>query len=167
MHSTVRPAADRTRYAETPVQKVALVFGIVFAIVGIAGFIPGLTANLEAIAFAGHESGALLLGVFQVSILHNIVHLLFGIAGLAVATSFVASKNYLIWGGVVYALLFLYGLFVAGDNPVNVVPMNAADNWLHVVLAAAMIVLGVLLGRRDRDVRTTGTTGTTGTGTVR
>lgn len=166
MHSTVRPAADRTRYAETPVQKVALVFGIVFAVVGIAGFIPGLTTNLETLVFAGHESGALLLGVFQVSILHNLVHLLYGIVGLAAATSFAFSKNYLIWGGAVYALLFLYGLFITGDHPANFVPLNTADNWLHIVLAAAMIVLGLLLGRRDRGVRTTDTT--TGTaGTVR
>jgi hypothetical protein len=164
MHSTARPVGDRTRYAETAVQKVALVFGIVFVVVGIAGFIPGLTTNLETIQFAGHESEAMLLGVFQVSILHNIVHLLFGIAGLAAATSFVASKNYLIWGGVIYALLLIYGLFLSGDQPANFVPLNTADNWLHAVLAVAMIVLGVLLGRRDRDARTaTGATGTPGT----
>ena len=50
-----------------------------------------------------------------------------------------------------YALLFLYGLFVTGDNPANFVPMNAADNWLHIVLAIGMVALGLLLGRR-RDV---------------
>ncbi|WP_159604079.1 DUF4383 domain-containing protein [Agromyces humi] len=164
MHSTTRPVDDRTRYAETAVQKVALVFGIVFAVVGIAGFIPGLTTNLDTIQFAGHESEALLLGVFQVSILHNIVHLLFGIAGLAAATSFVASKNYLIWGGAIYALLLVYGLFFSSDQPANFVPLNSADNWLHAVLAVAMILLGVLLGRRERDARTTpGATGTPGT----
>jgi Domain of unknown function (DUF4383) len=164
MHSTVRPAADRTRYAETAVQKTAMVFGIVFAVFGIAGFIPGLTTNLETIQFAGHESEALLFGVFQVSILHNIVHLLFGLAGLGAATSFVISKNYLIWGGVIYALLLVYGLFLTGDHPANFVPLNAADNWLHGFLAVAMIVLGLLLGRRDPGARrTTGTTGVAGT----
>ena len=164
MHSTTRPVGDRTRYAETAVQKVALVFGIVFVVVGIAGFIPGLTTNLDTIQFAGHESEAMLLGVFQVSILHNIVHLLYGIAGLGAATSFVASKNYLIWGGVIYALLLVYGLFLSGDHPANFVPLNSADNWLHAGLAVAMILLGVLLGRRDRDARTTsGATGTPGT----
>lgn len=136
------------RYAETPVQKASLIVGIVFLLVGVLGFIPGATTNLEAIAFAGHASGALLLGVFQVSILHNIVHLLFGVAGVAFATNFAGSRNYLIWGGVVYAVLFLYGLFVTGDNPANLVPMNAADNWLHVVLAIGMVALGLLLGRR-------------------
>jgi hypothetical protein len=86
--------------------------------------------------------------VFQVSILHNIVHVLFGIAGLWAATSFVASRNFLIWGGAVYALLWLYGLLVPVDSAANFVPMNDADDWLHLVLAIGMILLGVLLGRR-------------------
>jgi hypothetical protein len=165
MHSTARPV-DRTRYAETPVQKVALVFGIVFLVIGFAGFIPGLTTNLDAILFAGHESQALLLGVFQVSILHNIVHILYGLAGIGLAANFTWSKNYLIWGGVVYALLFLYGLVFMGDHPANFVPLNAADNWLHIVLAVAMIALGLLLGRRREGVAGPATPGGTA-GTVR
>ena len=108
MHSTAHQPAT-ARYAGTPVQVVALVFGIVFLLVGIAGFIPGLTTNVDAILFAGHESGAMLLGIFQVSILHNIVHLLFGVVGLWLASSVAGSRNYLIWGGVVYALIFLTG----------------------------------------------------------
>ena len=163
MHSTTR-STDSTRYAGTPVQVVALIFGIVFLVVGFAGFIPGLTTNLESLQFAGHESGALLLGVFQVSTLHNIVHILYGLAGLGFATSFAGSKNYLIWGGVVYALIFLYGMFFAGDHPANFIPVNVADNWLHIGLAVAMIALGLLLGRRgDRVAGPSATAGTTGT----
>lgn len=161
MESAVRPTVSRNNYAESPVQKVALVFGIVFIVVGVAGFIPGLTVNLETIQFAGHESNALLLGVFQVSILHNIVHLLFGILGLAAAAEFAFAKNYLIWGGAIYALLLVYGLFLSGDHPANFVPLNSADNWLHAFLAVAMIVLGVLLGRRDLRAHSNTTTGTT------
>ncbi|MEL5990944.1 DUF4383 domain-containing protein [Microbacterium phosphatis] len=142
------------RYAETPVQKTALVFGIVFFIVGLGGFIPGLTSNIESLQFAGHESGAMLLGIFQVSILHNIVHLLYAIVGLLAARSFSGSRNYLIWGGAVYAVLWIYGLVVPHDHQANFVPLNTADNWLHFVLAVAMIALGVLLGRRVRDART-------------
>lgn len=143
-------AANMTvRYAETAVQKAALTVGIVFLVIGIAGFIPGLTTNLDTMEFAGHESEALLLGVFQVSVLHNIVHLLFGVAGLAFARSFAGSRNFLIWGGVIYAVLLVYGLFLSGDQPANFVPLNTADNWLHAVLAVGMILLGVLLGRRD------------------
>ena len=56
-----------------------------FLLVGILGFIPGITTNYDSLGAAGHESGALLLGVFQVSVRHDIVHLLFGAAGLLVA----------------------------------------------------------------------------------
>ena len=136
------------RYAETPVQKSALIVGIVFLVVGIAGFIPGLTTDVDALLISGPDSNALLLGVFQVSILHNIVHLLFGVVGLWAATSFAFSRNILIWGGAVYALLWLYGLLVPVDSAANFVPMNDADDWLHLALAVGMILLGVLLGRR-------------------
>ena len=136
------------RYAETPVQKAALIVGIVFLAVGVAGFIPGLTADVAALRIAGPESQALILGVFQVSILHNLVHLLFGAVGLWAATSFAVSRNFLIWGGAVYALLWLYGLLVPVDSAANFVPMNDADDWLHFAIAVAMILLGVLLGRR-------------------
>ena len=145
MTATDRPVR---RYAATPVQIAALVVGAVFLLIGIAGFIPGLTSNVNLLLVAGPESEALLFGVFQVSILHNIVHLLFGIVGLWAATSFVASRNFLIWGGAVYALLWLYGLLVPVDSAANFVPMNDADDWLHLVLAIGMILLGVLLGRR-------------------
>ena len=142
---------SRGSFAETPLQKVSLVYGIVFLIVGVGGFIPGLTSNIESLEFAGHGSEAMLMGVFQVSILHNIVHLLFGVIGVLAARSFAGSRMFLIWGGVVYALLWLYGLFVPHDHAANFVPLNPADNWLHLVLAVTMIGLGLLLGRGARD----------------
>lgn len=56
--------------------------GAVFLLAGILGFIAGITTNTEHLGMAGHHSGSMLLGIFQVSVLHNIVHLLFGVAGL-------------------------------------------------------------------------------------
>jgi uncharacterized membrane protein YuzA (DUF378 family) len=142
-----------TRYAETAIQKTALIVGIVFLIVGIAGFIPGLTHPMDHMRGAGVESEAMLLGIFQVSILHNIVHLLFGVAGLAVAARATASRQFLIWGGVVYLALWVFGLFVLSAPEANFVPVNAADNWLHLVLGVGMIALGLLTGRADRAGR--------------
>jgi arginine exporter protein ArgO len=139
--------------ARRPVQLAAMVVGAVFLLVGIAGFIPGITTNYDQLQFAGHQSGALLLGVFQVSILHNIVHLLFGVAGLAMARTAHGARNYLIGGGVIYAVLWLYGLLIGDSMPANFVPMNMADDWLHLVLAVAMIALGVSLGRDRRALR--------------
>lgn len=148
---TTTPASARSeKFADTPVQKAALIVGIVFLLVGILGFIPGITTNLDQVEFASHHSEAMLMGVFQVSILHNIVHLLFGVGGIALARSFAGSRNYLIWGGAVYLVLWLYGLLVPHDSAANIVPLNNADNWLHLILGIGMVALGFLLGRRPR-----------------
>jgi hypothetical protein len=131
----------------TPVQKAAMAVGVVFLLVGIAGFIPGLTTNYDTLDFAGHHSDALLLGVFNVSILHNIVHLAFGVAGLALARTFTGARGFLIGGGIVYFVLWLYGLVIDMGADANFVPVNDADNWLHLVLAIGMVALGVALSR--------------------
>src|SRR3954452_17716877 len=132
----------------TPVQLAALIVGVVFLLVGVLGFIPGVTTNYDQLTFAGHESEAALLGIFNVSILHNIVHLLFGVAGLLAARTFSAARAYLIGGGIIYLILFLYGLLIDHNSAANFVPVNTADNYLHLVLGIGMIALGALLGRR-------------------
>lgn len=145
--------AGRTM-TRTPVQTAALAVGVVFLLVGILGFVPGITTNYDTMTFAGHESGALLLGIFGVSILHNIVHLLFGVAGVAMARTVGAARSYLIGGGIIYLVLWLYGLVIDKDSSANFVPVNSADDWLHFVLGAAMIALGFLLTRRTTTHRT-------------
>ncbi|WP_309070773.1 DUF4383 domain-containing protein [Arthrobacter sp.] len=134
----------------TNIQKAALAVGVVFLLVGILGFIPGITSGMDELAFAGSESNALLLGIFQVSILHNIVHLLFGIAGIVMAKTATGAYNFLLWGGVIYAVLFIYGLIIPQDSAANFVPVNAADNILHLVLAIAMIALALALRDKHR-----------------
>jgi hypothetical protein len=141
-------AAART----TPlVRTVALAVSLVFLLVGVLGFIPGVTSNYDSMMFAGHESDAKLLGVFQVSILHNIVHLLFGAAGLVLARTAAGARLYLIGGGAVYLVLWLYGLVVGHDSAANFVPLNGADNWLHLGLGVGMIALGLATGNRVND----------------
>lgn len=135
----------------TPVQKSALAVGAVFLAVGLLGFVPGITANYDQLTFAGHHSEAALFGIFKVSILHNLVHLAFGVAGVALARTFKSARSYLIGGGVVYLVLFVYGLVINHDSSANFVPVNDADNWLHLGLAVAMIALGAALGRRRDD----------------
>jgi hypothetical protein len=134
----------------TPLQKAALAVAAVFALVGIAGFIPGLTTNYDTMTFAGHESQAMLLGVFAVSILHNLVHLAFGVAGFLMARTVNGAYWYLVGGGVVYLLLWLYGLVIDHDSSANFVPLNNADNWLHLLLGVGMIGLGLALRRSPR-----------------
>jgi hypothetical protein len=128
----------------TPLQTVAMLVGFVFLLVGILGFIPGITTDAPG-DFAGDESEAELFGIFQTSILHNIVHLLYGIAGLALARTWDGARTFLIGGGVIYLALWLLGIIGGADW----IPSNNADNWLHFGLGAAMIGAGVLLSRGE------------------
>nr|WP_043783019.1 DUF4383 domain-containing protein [Amycolatopsis rifamycinica] len=133
-----------TEVRRTPRQLLAAIVGVVFLLVGVLGFIPGVTTHYDTMTFAGHHSGALLLGVFNVSILHNIVHLAFGVAGLAMARTASGARAFLVGGGVVYLVLWLYGLVIDHGSAANFVPVNTADNWLHLGLAVGMIALGLI-----------------------
>ena len=137
-----------------PLQVVALASGALFLVVGVLGFVPGVTTDYSELEFVGHESDALLLGIFRVSILHNIVHLLFGVFGILAARSVRDSRNFLIGGGVVYLVLTVYGLAIDHGSEANFVPINSADNWLHLVLAIGMIGAGIALGRTRARVTT-------------
>jgi hypothetical protein len=134
----------------SPVQSAALLVGLVFLLVGVLGFIPGVTTNYDELKFAGHDSVAQLLGIFDVSILHNVIHLVLGLAGLALARTMVGARQYLIGGGVIYLAIFVYGLIWGADEGgANFVPMNWADNILHLALGLGMVGLGVVLGKEE------------------
>ena len=135
----------------SPVQLTAAVVGVVFLLVGIAGFIPGLTTGYDTLEFAGHHSQAALLGIFNVSTLHNLVHAAFGVAGLVLARSAAGAKGFLIGGGIIYLVLWLYGLLIDHNSMANFVPVNGADNWLHLALGVGMLALGFVLGARRRS----------------
>jgi hypothetical protein len=128
----------------TPVQNAARLAGIVFLLVGVAGFIPGMTTNLyDGLEFAGDDGNAEVLGLFEVSVLHNIVHALFGVAGLALAATAGGARKFLIGGGAIYLLLVVVQVIGAGDW----VPLVGPDLWLHLGLGVGMIALGVALTR--------------------
>ncbi len=151
-----RPARSRPEQAprsgsdRQPMQAFAATMGAAFLLAGIGGFIPGVTSNYDELEFAGPESGAKLLGLFEVSILHNIVHLLFAV-GLLAAARYSWSRLYLLVGGVAYLGVLLYGVLVDHDSDANFLPINDADNLLHLGLSLAMITLGVLGTRLARD----------------
>lgn len=125
---------------------------VVFLLVGLAGFVPGLTSNVGDLQFAGHESDAQLLGLFQVSVLHNIVHVLFGVVGLILAKSWHGARGFLLGGAALYAVLTVYGALVDHHSDANFVGLDTADNWLHLILAIGMAALGVVLGRKPAAV---------------
>ena len=139
--------ASRASTNTHPARTAAMVVAAVVLLVGILGFVPGVTTDYDGMTFAGHESTAMLFGVFHVSILHNIVHLLFGVVGFALARTVSGAIGFLIGGGAVYLVLWLYGLVIDHDSAANFVPLNTADNWLHLFLGVGMVGLGLALRR--------------------
>jgi hypothetical protein len=146
--------AGFNRRAMTPTQKAAVAVAAVFLLVGVLGFIPGVTAHYTVMEFASHGSDAQLFDIFQVSILHNLVHIAFGVAGLLAARSWSGARWFLIGGGVIYLVLWLYGLAVGPNDDANFIPVNVADDWLHFILGAGMVALGVLLPKLAEQRRT-------------
>ena len=80
--------------------------------------------------------------------MHNIVHGLFGVIGLVLARSVVGARSFLFGGGAVYLVLTAYGTVIDLDSAANFVPLNIADNFLHLFLGTSMIGLGVVLGKQ-------------------
>jgi uncharacterized protein DUF4383 len=128
------------------VQQAAATVGAVFGLLGLLGFLPGLTVHIEDMAVAGHPTTTVLFGVFAVSVLQNVIHLLFAVAGLAFAASARTARWFLLAGGAANLLLALAGWTAAADW----VPINTPDLWLHLVLGVAMLGLSLLPARSVR-----------------
>jgi ABC-type transport system involved in multi-copper enzyme maturation permease subunit len=136
-----RPASDPT--TRHPSQLLALAIGVIYTLVGIAGFFVTGFDNFAA------ETDKTLLG-FEVNPLHNIVHLAIGLAGLALWRRLDTARTYgwLLAAG--YGLAFIYGLFAAGNRDINFLSLNGADNILHLVSAIAGVAIA--LWPADRTV---------------
>ena len=132
--------STRPRYMA--VQGAALIVAVALTVLGVLGFIPGVAAD------------GLLFGVFAVSVLLNIVHVVIGIAGFALARTYAAARAYLLGGGLIYLGLWLYGLLTEGGSDARVLPLNGADDWLLGGLGAVMLLLAVTLaGQHDPTKR--------------
>ncbi|HWH23037.1 MAG TPA: DUF4383 domain-containing protein [Allosphingosinicella sp.] len=131
----------------------ALIFGIVFLVIGLGGFVPGLTvmdhaghpadAEVTMRSFFGYE-----LGLFPVNLLHNIVHILFGLWGLAAARSLGGAITYARAVAIIYALLTVLGLLEATRTTFGLIPIYGNDVWLHALLA----IVGAYFGWVHRNV---------------
>jgi hypothetical protein len=124
-------------------ESMAGLFGLAFVVVGVAGFVPGVVDHYQQLGWWRSGSGAQLLGVFQVSILLNLVHLGFGTLGLLLARTTPTARVYLSGGGAAYLALGVYGLLIDRAGGWNVVPVDRADDWLHMGLGIAMLYAGL------------------------
>jgi Domain of unknown function (DUF4383) len=160
------PLARTPRFAKEginmSVRAFALIYGVVFIAVGVAGFIPALVSPHDAVQYElTIEQGAGdLFGLFPINVLHNIVHLAFGAWGLAAYRGTPAAIGYARVVAMVYAVFVLMG-FVPGLNTVfGLVPLHGNDLWLHALLAAGAGYFGFI---RDAEADTTRTTAARGT----
>jgi hypothetical protein len=121
----------------------ALIFGIVFLAVGIAGFVPQLVQPAEggSMNMGGQDMG-MLLGMFPVNLYHNAVHILFGLWGLAASRSASGALTYARGVAIIYALLTVLGLIPATENLLGMVPLYGNDIWLHGALAIVAAYFG-------------------------
>lgn len=126
----------------TPARTFSYVFGAVYLIVGLVGF--AVTGFND---FAAADGEVLL--VFELNPLHNIVHLLIGIALLAAAgAGEVTSRQIALLIGAVYAIVGVLGFFITGNETLNILALNVSDNLLHIGTAIIAFVAVALSGRR-------------------
>lgn len=120
---------------KSTVQTVALLFGVVFVLVAILGFIaPGGTSM-------GVDNPGMILGLFEVNLLHNLVHLLFGVWGILASRSFGAAKQFCTIGGIIYLVLTVLGF--VDPTTFGFIPIGGNDRWLHLLLGLVLTVVGV------------------------
>jgi hypothetical protein len=119
------------------------VFGVGFILVALLGFVQG-GMSMEA----DPNLAPKILGIFPVNLLHNIVHLAFGLWGLAAARTYDASRAYCRIAGVIYLVLTALGYLA--PNGFGLVPLGGADTLLHLVLG--LVLAGVGFTARDTRV---------------
>ena len=131
----------------TPAQLYSLVFGAILLLVGIVGFLVDASFN-----FGSGVEGQNLIA-FEVNGTHNLVHIASGALGLAMWRNPSSARLFALGFGVVYLLVTLLG-FIQGSNVLGLIPVNAADNILHLLIAAAGIGAGLASRTGDAAVRT-------------
>lgn len=145
--TTASPHAHGVHFGRADVQNAGMGVGILLVVVGILGFIPGVTTRYSELMFLGPDSHAMFLGLFQVSMLLNIVQLAIGATGWAMSRTEHGARNFLLGAGALYIVLAIFGLSVGVASAANFLSFNMADNWTHLVLGVAMIAGGWLLSR--------------------
>ena len=113
-------------------QTLAWVFGGILVLFGVLGFVPGMTTD------------GMLLGIFMVDGLHNLIHLVTGLAALAAARGMYSHRLFFQVFGIVYAVVAVLGLLMGG-NILGLIMTNMADHLLHLVLAAAFLYAGFMM----------------------
>jgi hypothetical protein len=138
--------ADRAHEgARTPAQWYCLVFGATLVLAGLAGFLADATFDTGS-----DINGNKLIGIFEVNGIHNLIHLASGALLLAASPKRASAKTIAIGFGVVYLLVTIIG-FIQGDTVLGLIPINPADNVLHLAISALGIAAGLMSSGDDRE----------------
>ncbi|MBG6180830.1 DUF4383 domain-containing protein [Arthrobacter sp. CAN_A1] len=132
--TTASPHARDFHVTHDLVRTGSMGMGVVFLLLGVLAFVPGLTTQYGSLAFAS-GSEALLFGVFQVSILLNLVYLIVGAAGIIMSRDNTGARNFLLGSGALFLIMWIYGVVINLESTANFLSFNAAGNWMHLVLA--------------------------------
>ena len=117
-------------------RRLAMIFGVVFLLVGVLGLI-----TEGGMSMAADPAPGALLGMFPINLLHNLVHLAFGVWGLVASRSFAGSRMYGLAGGAIYLVLACLG-FIA-PTTFGLIPIGGNDIWLHAVLGIGLLAMGL------------------------
>ncbi len=150
---TARTDAKSTEGDKTPAQLFAYVAGAVLVLAGLIGFVADSSFNTGS-----DIDGGKLLGILEVNGIHNIVHLASGLLLLAVAPKRATARLGVLAFGAVYAIVTLIGL-IDGKDVLGLIPVNPADNVLHIALTVAALAAGAVSS--DKDARPAGNGGRT------
>ncbi len=124
----------------------ALVLGVVFLLAGASGFVPGMLHPVPSGAppLTVTMGYGLVMGLLPVNVLHNLVHVLFGIFGLVAYGGLFAPRVYTQIVAVAYGLLVILGLLPATNTLFGLIPIYGNDVWLHFVLGVAAAYFGFM-----------------------
>lgn len=128
----------------TTVQRVAQIFGWIFIVVAVLGFFTS-RGSMEA----DMEMAPRVLGLFPVNLLHNLVHLAFGVWGVAAARAWGSAKAYCQAAGVIYLVLAVMGFIV--PETFGLIPIGGNDIWLHLVLGIPLAYFGFTADRTTAE----------------
>ena len=128
-----------------------LIVGIVYLVIGIAGFIPGLVQGQDYPDLAVDAGSGALLGLFPVNVVHHLVHLLVGILGIAAYRAFESARLYSRGLAIVYGVLAVMGLIAAANlhTMFGLTPLFSHDVWLH----AGTAIIAAYFGWGPVDAR--------------
>jgi hypothetical protein len=161
MHTNMHAASidSLRKEREMTTRNFALFLGIVYAIVGVLGFIPGITQPPPSGAppVALDTGYGYLLGIFPINIVHNLIHLVVGLWGIAASRAFSTSRIYARTLAIVFGLLTIMGLIPGLDTVFGLVPIFGVDIWLHLLTAVAAAYFGwaapAAVAEEERAVR--------------